>query len=198
MELSPPRSESLSALLDRLTAEPALELEWVDLLSQLEYIGCRKIVKAIPYDEMTLERLRHLSEEASHAFLLRAAAEECGLPGRSWREGILSEAGWRYFRELDRGVEAGVTDRSLCYPLVSAAVERRVLALYPAYLKRTRLKAVRRALAVILAQEKRHARQFDGLGLPEAEVRSALRLEERLWSEFEAAVGRVLHARAVP
>ena len=72
---------------------------------------------------------------------------------------------------------------------------RRVLALYPAYLERTRLDRVKRALRLILAQEERHARQFDDLGLPGAELRQANALEERLWSEFEASIVLALDAR---
>ena len=178
-----------AAILDRTAVDPAFEREWVDLLSQLEYVGCRKIVKAVPYDRISLETLRHIAEEASHAWLLKAAAERLGLPERSWKDGRFSEAGWRYFQGLDRGVEAVVPDRALCYPLVAAAVERRVLALYPAYLERTKTPDVRRALTRILAQEKRHAELFDGTGLPSDALSKACALEERLWAGFMGALG---------
>jgi hypothetical protein len=176
----------IGAFLDRVIA--AAELEWVDLLSQMEYVGFRKIAKAVPYDQVSLETLRHISEESSHAFLLKAAAEKNGLSARSWKEGLFSEAGWRYFQGLDQGVEAAVSDRALCYPLVAVAVERRVLALYPAYLERTRIPEVKRAVDRILAQERAHARLFDDRALPADAVALACRLEERLWDEFAASV----------
>ena len=178
-----------AAVLDRTVVDADFEREWVDLFSQLEYVGCRKIVKAVPYDRISLETLRHIAEEASHAFLLKSAAERMGLPERSWKDGRFSEAGWRYFQGLDRGVEASVSDRALCYPLVAAAVERRVLALYPAWLERTKNADIRRALTRILAQEKRHAELFDGTGLPSDALATACALEERLWSDFMAALG---------
>jgi len=176
--------EALASFLDRVTASAEVELEWVDLLSQLEYVGFRKIAKAVPYDRVSLETLRHASEEASHAYLLKAAAEKNGLPPRSWREGRFSAAGWRYFQGLDRGIEAAVADPALCYPLVSVAVERRVLALYPAYLERTRIPDVRRAVERILVEERAHARLFEDRALPADAVTAAWRLEERLWAEF--------------
>jgi len=173
-----------AALLDRFCADPALEREWVDLLSQLEYVGFRKITKAVRYDRVSLETLRHMSEEASHAFLMKSAAEKMGLPERSWKDGPFSEAGWRYFQGLDRGVEAAVPDPARCYPLVSVAVERRVLALYPAYLERTKNPDVRKAVTRILAQEKQHAALFDERALPADEVEKACRLEVKLWGEM--------------
>lgn len=178
--------EAVAPFLDRVTASTAVELEWVDLLSQLEYVGFRKIAKAVPYERVSLETLRHVSEEASHAFLLKAAAERNGLAPRSWREGLFSAAGWIYFQGLDRAVEAAVADPALCYPLVSVAVERRVLALYPAYLERTRIPDVRKAVERILVQERAHARLFDDRSLPAEAVAAACRLEERLWAGFVA------------
>ena len=179
-----------AAFLDRACAEPALEREWVDLLSQLEYVGFRKITKSVRYDQVSLESLRHMSEEASHAFLMKAAAEKMGLPERSWKDNPYSEAGWTYFQGLDRGVEAAIPAPARCYPLVSVAVERRVLALYPAYLERTKNPDVRRAVTRILAQEKRHAALFDERDLPEGEVELACRLEVKLWGEMIRAISR--------
>lgn len=176
------------ALLDRVTAAPELEREWVDLLSQLEYVGFRKITKAIRYDQVSLESLRHAAEEASHAFLMKQTAEKMGLPERSWKDNPYSEAGWRYFQGLDRGVEAKIGDVARCYPLVSVAVERRVLALYPAYLERTKNADVRKTVTRILAQEKQHAALFDERELPAVEVELACRLEEKLWVELMLAI----------
>ena len=186
----------LAGLLDRMTADRESELEWVDLLSQLEYVGCRKIVKSVRFDAVSLDVLRHISEEASHALLLKSAAEKNGLPARSWKDGLLGAAGWRYFQSLDRGVEQQLGSADLCYALVSVAVEKRVLSLYPMYLERTKLDDVHKAVVRILAQEKRHARQFDDLALPPDAVSAACALEERLWSEFSAEAVRLADARA--
>ena len=69
---------ALLDLLARIAADPALELEWIDLLAQLEYVGCRKIVKSVRSEDVSLDILRHVSEEASHAYLLKSVAEEGG------------------------------------------------------------------------------------------------------------------------
>jgi len=54
--------DSLSDVLSAIVANPAGEAEWLDLLSQLEYVGCRKIIKAIPYHQIDEGILQHVSE----------------------------------------------------------------------------------------------------------------------------------------
>jgi hypothetical protein len=183
---------SIVEFLGRLCAAPALELEWIDLLSQLEYVGCRKIVKSVGFESVTLEVLRHVSEEASHAFLLKAVVEEGGLRDRSWREGRLAEAGWRYFQALDQRISALPESEGLRYPGVSWAIERRVLVVYPAYLNVTRNDSLKKALRRILAQEERHGAQFREFRFPDGYLDQIARIEESLWPEFVASADRLL------
>lgn len=182
---------SIVDFLSRLAAAPQVELEWIDLLSQLEYVGCRKIVKSIGFESVSLEILRHVSEESSHAYLLKAVVEEGGLRDRSWKDGRFAEAGWRYFQELDRRVSSIPGSESLCYPGVSWAIERRVLIVYPAYLKATRNESLKRALRRILAQEERHGAQFAALSFPDGYLVQVARIEEALWPDFVAAATRL-------
>jgi hypothetical protein len=188
MNADPAFAEFLGAV----CADPALEAEWIDLLSQLEYVGCRKIVKGVGFEAVSLDVLRHVSEEASHAFLLKSVAEEGGLRGRSWREGLFSPAGWRYFQRLDHGVCALLEDAALHYPAVSWAVEERVLSIYPLYLRTSRNESLRRVLRAILAQEERHGERFAATPFPEGFRESALRLEGVLWREFVGEVAQDL------
>ncbi|HZE97839.1 MAG TPA: ferritin-like domain-containing protein [Planctomycetota bacterium] len=178
-------------LLDALTSTPRAELEWIDLLSQLEYVGCRKIVKSIGFESVSLEVLRHVSEEASHAYLLKAVVEEGGIIGRSWREGRFAEAGWGYFQNLDRRISALPGADGLRYPAVSWAIERRVLVVYPAYLKVTRNESLKKALRRILAQEERHGAQFAEVPFPDGMASEIARIEEALWPDFVAAARRL-------
>jgi len=168
-------------ILSLIVSDPRLELEWLDLLSQLEYVGCRKIMKSVSFDAMTGDALRHASEEASHAYLLKALVEKKGLK-RSWREGRFSQIGWDYFQTLDQEVSVICVDQP--YPAVSWAIERRVLMVYPAYLKSTNDAEVKRVLAQILAQERGHARQFDEFEFPESVREKIISVEEKLWVEF--------------
>jgi hypothetical protein len=189
---------SVDELLGRIVASPEIELEWVDLLSQLEYVGCRKIVKSVGFEAVSLEILRHVSEEASHAFLLKSVVEEGGLRDRSWREGRFAEAGWRYFQSLDQRISALPGSDGLRYPGVSWAIERRVLVVYPAYLQRTRNESLKKALRRILAQEERHGAQFGEFSFPDGYLAQVARIEEALWPEFVAAADRLIADAASP
>ena len=183
---------SIAEFLGRIVASPDLELEWIDLLSQLEYVGCRKIVKSVGFESVNLEILRHVSEEASHAYLLKAVVEEGGLRDRSWREGRFAEAGWRYFQALDQRVSALPASEGLRYPGVSWAIERRVLVVYPAYLKVTRNESLKKALRRILAQEERHGAQFGEFAFPDGYLPQVATIEEALWPQFTADTTRLL------
>ena len=183
---------SIADFLGRLAAAPAMELEWIDLLSQLEYVGCRKIVKSVGFEAVSLEILRHVSEEASHAFLLKAVVEEGGLRDRSWRDGRFAEAGWRYFQGLDQRISALPGLEGLRYPGVSWAIERRVLVVYPAYLRLTRNESLKKALRRILAQEERHGAQFGEFAFPDGYLAQVAAIEEALWPQFTAETGRLL------
>jgi hypothetical protein len=182
----------LLGFLERLSREPQLELEWVDLLSQLEYVGFRKIVKSVGFESVDLELLRHVSEEASHAFLLKAVVEESGRAGHSWRDGRFSAVGFRYFQELDQRVSALPASPGLRYPGVSWAIERRVLVVYPVYLKTTRHEGLRRALRRILAQEERHGSRFGELSFPDGYLAAVAAIEGSLWPDFLCDASRLI------
>jgi len=171
------------SFLESVANDPARECEWVDLLSQLEYVGCRKIIKAVPFERVDLSLLQHVAEEASHAFLLKKAAGPY-FAGRSWPEGRFSALGWKYFQTLDRAVSEAIVDKNECYPVVSWAVERRVMEVYPAYLKITKNPAVKEALSIIVEQEKRHGKQFDGWNIPLDQKEKIIALERGLWQEL--------------
>lgn len=189
---------ALISFLGGFAADPELELEWIDLLSQLEYVGFRKIVKSIAFESVSLEVLRHVSEESSHAYLLKAVVEQGGLRSRSWKEGRYAEAGWRYFQGLDQTISALPGSDGLRYPGVSWAIERRVLAVYPEYLRLTRNDDLQKALRRILAQEERHADQFAAHEFPAGYLAKVAQIEEALWKEFVVQAGRLAQRSSQP
>ena len=181
-------SEKFLKILSGIVEDPNLEMEWLDLLSQLEYVGCRKIVKSLPYDRITLEVLQHVFEESSHAFLLKSVAEKKGLARRTWQSAPLSRIGWAYFQELDQRISSLTPQAVWNYPGVSWAIESRVLWVYPRYHEMTRDEGVRGVLARILAQEKRHSAQFHEVDFPADLREKMLAIEAELWGGFENAL----------
>jgi hypothetical protein len=182
--------------LKRVCADPDLESEWLEMLSQLEYAGCRKIVKAVPFERVSAEVLNHVMEEASHAFLLKSlVVKRAG--DRAWTQCPLTELGWTYFQTLDHGV-SGFQEEPFHYPAVSWIVERRVLDVYPRYLAATRNLGVKRVVQRILAQEKRHSTLFGDEGFPEAFKQRAIEWEAGLWSDFVAGLDAWSSAATTP
>ena len=168
-------------LLERIVADPKREAEWLDMLSQLEYVGCRKIMKSVPYEAVSQEVLLHISEEAAHAVLLKGLV---GSDSSSWQKNPLSEMGWRYFQSLDLEISHLQGIGGFNYPAVSWVIERRVLQVYPLYLGLTQNADVKRIVAKILAQEKRHGGQFERVEYPTGLREKMIAIETRFWREF--------------
>lgn len=177
-------------LLEMIVADPQLEAEWLQMLSQLEYVGCRKIVKSISFEAVSLFNLRHMMEEATHAFVLRRLAEKRlseVTRARSWAKNPFAESGWRYFQTLDRTISAFPKEEGLSdYEAVSWGIEQRVLRLYPLYAETTQDPEVRRALRMILAQEQNHGTEFEEtLKAQSHELRGRIvAVETRLWERL--------------
>jgi len=186
----------LGQMLSALCAHPGAESEWLNLLSLLEYVGCRKIVKNVRFAQVDRQVLRHIAEEASHAFLLKVESENLAGAATDWTHSPLSAVGWDYFRELDTRISELRGNRpDDCYPAVSWAIETRVLWVYPRYLETTKATGVRRALTRILAQEKRHGAQFDEEGFSDEERAAFLAIEKPLWDRFIHSILNHFQAR---
>lgn len=157
-----------------------LENEFINLLSFLEYIGCRKIVKGVNYLEVSLDTLTHIHEESLHAMMLKhLVPESC-----SWGDLEMGQIGWVYFQELDRRISAVVTPS---YREVSFAIESRVLEVYPALIGATGRQDVRRTLEAILLQERRHAGMFATDGFERW-----CEIERELWGVFVMGLERIV------
>lgn len=173
-------------LLTSILSDRLWETEWIDLLSQLEYVGCRKIIKSVDFRDVGSEVLQHIAEEAQHALLLKRIVDQ-RRGRRSWIEGRFQAAGWEYFQTLDH--QASAEPSSLApYQVTSWIVEQRVLALYPFLEQHTQDATFKRALNSILAQERRHGDQFE-VALSDPELRTnLLHLEAQIWHTFEVSV----------
>lgn len=175
-------SATFEQWMDWVVGDQAGETQWLNILSQLEYVGCRKILKSVPFDRVNADVLQHIQEEALHAHLLKQVVlRREGREG--WEAPAWSEAAWEYIQTVDQGV-CDLCDASSFYPLVSWVIEQRVLWLYPLYLSKTLDANVQRALKTILAQEKRHAAQFEALAFERTAQVAAVRVEERAWDQF--------------
>lgn len=181
------------SLLSTIISNPLYEADWIEMLSQLEYVGARKILKAVPFEQVTCEVLRHVSEETSHAFLLKLEAEKLSPTQKKWGECRFTAIGFHYFQSLDHAVSKLVAPTK-AYRLVSWAVERRVLAIYPRYSAMTSIMSLTRTLNRIMAQEKNHSAIFED-AIPDLNFRNdVIAIEVTHWTQFLTDIKLVLQS----
>ncbi len=167
-----------------ITQYPAWEAGWLWLLGDMEYIGLRKIVRSLPYKSISLAVSQHMADEAQHAFLLYKQAQRLD-PSKKGRHAF-GNLGQIYFKSLDTFAKKHLP-AALCYGAVSAAVEKRVLQVYPLYGNLTQQAPVRRVMAQILEQEKRHSGQFS----PD-QSETLLGYEQKCWERLARGIQQIL------
>lgn len=189
------RDYTVEEVLKWVTADTAVEAQWLNHLSQLEYVGARKILKAVAFEDVDLLTLQHVHEESGHAYMLKQLACDLDPKTPNWSGSRFCAIGWKYFSELDAEVSALLDDRQvLAYPLVSFIVEERVMLLYPAYRRLTQRTAVKSVLKIILAQEGRHEVRFErwvDSAVADDLIGKARAIENRKWNRFAANIEQV-------
>lgn len=153
----------IKELMEGWTAFPKSHAQWLNTLSFLEYIGCRKIVKSQDAQVINSEILQHIAEEARHASFFKKEAEKinCRPMGYSAKEMIAGEAAEDYFQQLDRAVEeklkgASKDPRFLNYLYVTWLVETRATQVYEIYQSILEKKNFDFSLKSLLREEQRH------------------------------------------
>ena len=135
-----------TAILEAIVSDNHTHARWLNVLSYLEYIGSRKIFKTQKQDIMNEAILRHASDEARHALILKQLIEKLNIDEFESYETsnlLFGFSGFRYFQSLDSMVKKEITKdgRSktetayLCYVYVSLIIEIRANWLYDLYSK---------------------------------------------------------------
>ncbi len=179
--LARPSFSKQCKVLERLIEDPRAHARFLNTLSRLEYVGVRKMLKSRRADELDLDGLRHILEEAVHALRLKkfahaVAPEGLGVETFAEEHTLEGDAAEDYFQEVDRAAEAqcvGVPSTSgttnspseLCYWLTSTAIEIRARSFYPAYQRLLEVAGTGISVASIVADEQEHLAQM-GAELP--------------------------------
>ena len=156
----------LRRLFERIIPDDELHAGWLNVLSYLEYMGSRKIFKTQKQDHIDEALLRHASEEARHALVLKQMVEKI-LPGQKnsyEHEGLLCGfSAFRYFQSLDamvkRGLSNGGESRDFsyrCYVYVSYIIEIRANWLYKIYSEELKKAGSSVSVNMIINDEIRH------------------------------------------
>lgn len=197
-------------LLDRIVVDRGAHARFVNTLARLEYVGVRKILKSRRSEQIAIDGLQHILDEAVHALRLKKAA--VALAGGAGVGSVSTfaddatlagDAGEGYLQALDRRAEEALLDlppaarAEANYHLTSAAIEVRAQVFYPSYDECLQANGVGFSVAAISKDEDRHLEEMAvGLErtLPEwrRRLEAVLAAEEALFTRFLAAVEAAL------
>jgi hypothetical protein len=198
--------EQSQALLDKVLPETALHARFLNTLSLLEHMGSHKIMSTQHSRHIDEFTLRHVAEEAHHAFFMKHQAEKVGSCAFDYAdERLLAPATARmYFQRLEAGLVrrlAALPSRRSVYLYMSMIVEFRALWFYNLYQQCLRRHDIDVSLKRILGEEQNHLEEMAGRlqedgNLDDATVRDALHLERSLYRRMVAAMRTVVGREA--
>jgi rubrerythrin len=188
------------ALLDSLIAAPQRHARMLNTLSLLEHMGSHKIMATQHSAAIDQATLKHVAEEAHHAFFMKRQAEKTAERALEYvAEDLLAPSSARmYFQRLE-----GATVRALgptrsargAYLYMSMIVEFRALWFYGLY--EEALKRARHALSLkrVLGEEQAHLgdmaeRLEAGNELDDRRAAQVLAAERRLYERLLGAIER--------
>lgn len=160
-DLVEPVRRHLAALCGR----PEEHARFLNTLSLLEHIGSRKILTSQSRGPLDCEILKHLAEEARHAFFFKRTAERvAGRPlDYSDSDAVMPSSARMYFGRLDAGVNRMLADEvtvEVPYLYVSMIVELRAIWTYRLYHDVLVESGLNISLKGLLAEEELHLPQM--------------------------------------
>lgn len=188
--------------LKAITSNSHLEARWLNTLSLLEFIGSRKIAKAVCDAHPSLEILEHLADEARHAHLFKKMSV---LLDPSCDENYLcGDEAVSYFQMLDTSVSEWVkklTEKENSYHnylFVTCMIERRAMKLYPLYKNVAVNPEVAETLGQIILEESHHLHEIESKARKVLapfgckDFTECLEIEENLFDVFQTSLRREL------
>lgn len=206
-DLVQPFRRRLAALCD----DPRQHGRFLNMLSLMEHIGSRKIMRSQSGGPLGLEILKHLSEEARHAYFFKRLAERVGgaADDYSERHTLVPTAAAMYVGRLDAGINRALGTGGhveVPYLYVSMIIEHRAIWAYRHYHEVLTEKDTGLSLKSVMAEEELHLPQMverlDALN-EDTSVRLPAFLEmedglfRTLWRAVEDACRHPLSERAV-
>jgi hypothetical protein len=153
------------ARLAALCGDPPHHARFLNMLSLMEHIGSRKIVTSQTRGPLGCEVLKHLSEEARHAYFFKRTAERLARRPLDYgtRDTVAPTAARMYFGRLDAGIDRALGDAAhveVPYLYVSLIVELRAIWAYGLYQQVLAEQDAGISLKSLLAEEELHLPQM--------------------------------------
>lgn len=164
--INKPFAARTAETLTAIAGERTRHARFLNTLSMLEHMGSYRIMVTQSSARMTQGTLKHLAEEARHAFFFKRQADRIAGRPLEYRDAdmIAPAAARMYFRRLESIVahECGKTrnGRRLIYPYVSTVIEYRAVWGYTIYQRALDAANVSISLKSLLAEESNHLSQM--------------------------------------
>jgi hypothetical protein len=188
------------ALLDAIVAKPMRHARMLNTLSLLEHMGSHKIMATQHSPAIDQTTLKHVAEEAHHAFFMKRQAEKTAERALEYvADDLLAPSSARmYFQRLEGATVSVLGEHCsarAAYLYMSMIVEFRALWFYGMY--EQALKRARHALSLkrVLGEEQAHLRDMaerleSGHELDDATTSRVLGAERKLYARLLAAFER--------
>jgi hypothetical protein len=194
--------ERAHSLLDSIIAVPARHARMINTLSLLEHMGSHKIMATQHSFGIDQATLKHVAEEAHHAYFMKRQAEKTAQrPLQYVADDLLAPAAARmYFQRLESATVRALGERHgvrAPYLYMSMIVEFRALWFYGLY--QHALQRARHALSLkrVLGEEQAHladmAERLDAASdLDETHAAEVLAAERALFARLLGALERAV------
>ena len=180
-------------------ADDGRHVRFLNMISMLEHMGSRKIMLSQMKGILTQDILKHLAEEARHAFFFKREAEKLSgvaIDGYPEDATLCAASARFYFERLDVGLTGAMlskAEREARYLWVSFIVELRAIWVYHRYQEILTAAAHPLSLKGVIAEEDRHlidmASRLDEIGFNTAELLpAACALEKGLFEKLLGAL----------
>ncbi len=155
---------ALKQVLASLVQDPALQVGFLEALSELENCGAKKIMGYATRSNTDLSLLQHAAEETRHAYFFKKQASRVGvIPKFSWLNGKSR----RYLDRLELFIARclqdfpSATQKEGCYVLTTYYIEQRATWLYTHYEAILRAQKSDFSLQSILKEEIGHLAEME-------------------------------------
>lgn len=152
------------AYLDDVIKDRAAHAKFMNMLSMLEHMGSRKIMVSQMHkgDTLSEDTLKHLAEEARHAYFFKRQAERAAghsLDGWTDENTTARVPALMYFGRMDAGISKIVGDEA-AYGWVSLIIELRACWLYTIYQEALEASDYQLSLKSLIAEEDGHLEEM--------------------------------------
>lgn len=182
------------AYLDGIIADREEHAKFMNMLSMLEHMGSRKIMVSQMHkgDTLTEDTLKHLAEEARHAYFFKRQAERAAqrsLDGWVEENTTARVPALMYFGRMDAGISK-IVGNDAAYGWVSLIIELRACWLYSIYQEALEASDYQLSLKSLIAEEDGHLEEmFEMCGDNHERLRELSAFEtqlfEKLWVQIE-------------